>query len=1129
MQQTEHTSPKLLECTLAKKKQIVAHLTQTLGDLTADLEQSGFVTPHKPLLRETPVTPFGPIGAAVSLPDLCAAAAADLARDEAARHKFKKLRSVSKTLNFEGDTGEIAASAMTTKVIQSTTKTVGDSSDKVSDQIRDKSDWSASLSEPGTPLSGREDRALKRAQVQAQQRLDDEKERRDIQDEEMLEASAKQYETLPHWAQNYFTRQRLLEVHYITAIMHQNYENPNLLLLPKYDADPVYREVSDEVGMRGNSALTNTLNVSLGDVRNCKAQLCEDLRLPASSKEYLDFCQFQPLYEKLIYLLKRVLFLAHFLRLRLYGSADAEDKVIRGHLKEPWKTAMHCTELVINTCQFKDWTKKHVKKPGVRLGSKEDPPTSSNIISRSGEQHSENTANLVAPLPSSSKSLPAVSLHVKSGHAKKKSVPKDPPKDPAGDDDDDEDSQASDNERNNDQDGRDKRGGGGGGGRGNGGKGRKDRGGGGGDDSPDDSSDDDDEDGSDEDQDYDPPEAEGIGGRFFRQAPQLPMPNGANAANYPIVLNPLSHVSFSDLPVFSNTKKEGHVDFDSWWSCLEALIPRLRLSLWSDSRCLALLKSRLAGEPLGWVSRLRPQPGKYIFNEALSRLYENFGRGSMDIFVTYKAAMNCPRAKDNVESMVAVVQTLTQLYDLIHQQGISTKNMATVYFMIYTSTLCNHTLTKTLLRTWQAKSDPAHVLGSSTQPKEVIDALAKEVRLRQGISKVQKEITSKPATSANSNSGSKNNNSGNNRRNNNNNGSRNNRSSSLPQGFQTHANPAPPPAPPKQSYNTGGGGGGGGGGNRAPPKCPLQECSINKPHPLWSCFAFKKMPVGQRIQLVEKSHRCRVCLKASPGHSSKDCPSRDCTKCGKRHHTLVHQDRGQPQTPGQNRSSGQQQQRGNSYQRQNFHTVSVPSYNAAMNCDLPVQISFKAMPDDVGSSGQPVSILMAVNAWVYPSGTRDESRRIKARILLDTGSDISLIRRDDAKIMKLSPVGKPNSIPLQISCSTGKITPKTLETSHVVDIYALDHSGSLKNVKCLTVKEIGVPLAPLNFKKEDFAHLKPFDFGEDIPTTSPRTINMMLSAAYLMEIMNKAPTKGRPGEPTVCQTSIGPALTGRQV
>ena len=192
-----------------------------------------------------------------------------------------------------------------------------------------------------------------------------------------------------------------------------------------------------------------------------------------------------------------------------------------------------------------------------------------------------------------------------------------------------------------------------------------------------------------------------------------------------------------------------------------------------------------------------------------------------------------------------------------------------------------------------------------------------------------------------------------------------------------------------------------------------------------------------------------------------------------------------------------------------------------------MQVSFKSLPLETNPTGQPSSILMSVTVWMYPAGSTDEKRRIKARVLLDSASDISLIRREDAKLLRLPPRGKPNSVPLQISCSTGKVTPKTMETAHAIDLHALDHSGSLKDVRVLTVKEIGVPLAPLNFKQTDFEHLKPFTFGEDLPSTAPRVINVMLSAAYTMEILNSAPTKGHPNHPAVWQSVLGPALAGR--
>ena len=96
-----------------------------------------------------------------------------------------------------------------------------------------------------------------------------------------------------------------------------------------------------------------------------------------------------------------------------------------------------------------------------------------------------------------------------------------------------------------------------------------------------------------------------------------------------------------------------------------------------------------------------------------------------------------------------------------------------------------------------------------------------------------------------------------------------------------------------------------------------------------------------------------------------------------------------------------------------------------------------------------------------------------------------------------------------------------------MDIWSLDMSSSLKDVKTLTVEEIGAPLAPLDFKKEEHPHLKKFDFGEPVPSDEPRVINMMLSAAYTQDLLDSAPVKGPKNGPRVWQSRLGPILSGQ--
>lgn len=68
-------------------------------------------------------------------------------------------------------------------------------------------------------------------------------------------------------------------------------------------------------------------------------------------------------------------------------------------------------------------------------------------------------------------------------------------------------------------------------------------------------------------------------------------------------------------------------------------------------------------------------------------------------------------------------------------------------------------------------------------------------------------------------------------------------------------------------------------------KCSL--CKNN--HELWRCDQFKQMSVSDKYSALKKLGSCFNCLQR--GHRTTVCPSsHNCRDCGKRHHTLVHND-----------------------------------------------------------------------------------------------------------------------------------------------------------------------------------------------------------------------------------------------
>lgn len=57
-------------------------------------------------------------------------------------------------------------------------------------------------------------------------------------------------------------------------------------------------------------------------------------------------------------------------------------------------------------------------------------------------------------------------------------------------------------------------------------------------------------------------------------------------------------------------------------------------------------------------------------------------------------------------------------------------------------------------------------------------------------------------------------------------------------------------------------------------------------HPLFKCSKFLMLSPAERLERVKATNRCINCLR--DGHGRQSCPSRNCLKCGRNHHTLLH-------------------------------------------------------------------------------------------------------------------------------------------------------------------------------------------------------------------------------------------------
>ncbi|KAL4154334.1 hypothetical protein QTP88_000213 [Uroleucon formosanum] len=145
-------------------------------------------------------------------------------------------------------------------------------------------------------------------------------------------------------------------------------------------------------------------------------------------------------------------------------------------------------------------------------------------------------------------------------------------------------------------------------------------------------------------------------------------------------------------------------------------------------------------------------------------------------------------------------------------------------------------------------------------------------------------------------------------------------------------------------------------------KCPL--CSA--PHKLYSCDKFNKLTIHDRRQTVAKLSLCYNCLNA--GHRVESCYFPNCPKCGLRHNSKLHEDKGVSQIP-------------------------KPAVPQDENNDNIVTFS-----QEVQSHSEETVLLATAIIHIY----NNNGQRYKCRAVLDSGSQLNFIDQNFAKKLGLN-------------------------------------------------------------------------------------------------------------------------------
>ncbi|XP_062539286.1 uncharacterized protein LOC134207596 [Armigeres subalbatus] len=314
-------------------------------------------------------------------------------------------------------------------------------------------------------------------------------------------------------------------------------------------------------------------------------------------------------------------------------------------------------------------------------------------------------------------------------------------------------------------------------------------------------------------------------------------------------------------------------------------------------------------------------------------------------------------------------------------------------------------------------------------------------------------------------------------------------------------------------------------------------------HLPFKCYKFKGLSVAQRVEETNRKRLCRNCLSA--GHYAEGCSRGSCTKCSRKHHTMLHFENAPssfrasktsvPQTQDQTRVAGQSQphlsqatsksqtqtpiqpatQTTNSYpviQASSQHIPPHPTTN------LHATVTLKAVKQSEAMQSSPRQVLMST-AIVR---VQDRFGNISfARTLLDSCSEFCYVTSTFSKKLKLE---TPVYLKVQgIGC--GSVTSTRLVAARIQPrvpaISAFDEDMQFYVLPKITR---ALPISPVKVSRlkipTDIVLADP-SFGE------PGPIDMIIGAEFYLDLLAAGSMKLSDDGPTLQETVFGWIVSGR--
>ncbi|XP_062713829.1 uncharacterized protein LOC134290668 [Aedes albopictus] len=290
----------------------------------------------------------------------------------------------------------------------------------------------------------------------------------------------------------------------------------------------------------------------------------------------------------------------------------------------------------------------------------------------------------------------------------------------------------------------------------------------------------------------------------------------------------------------------------------------------------------------------------------------------------------------------------------------------------------------------------------------------------------------------------------------------------------------------------------------ATPDASNESCSFcGKSHFSYQCPEFRKLSIAERVSKVKESRSCFNCLRR--GHNSVNCSSKNhCSKCGKRHHSLLHDDgtkSGQSVSPPASAPKPTDAvQKPVPDPPQSSNTDSVQSATVSSSCSqsvaLPNVLLLTAMVHLLDKSGHPVP----------------------CRAFLDCGAQTNLL--STSMFVKLGFDGLPVNVDIVGVSSTRS------KSNCLVDVSLRSQYSDYQTIlQCLVTAKITNPLPSQSIDISEWnipSNIKLADPNFHVPAT----VDLLIGMGHFFELLKIGHIVLAEGLPELRETELGWVIAG---